>query len=114
MFLVADPSKAMVMKHYKELNRELTKAYLRSMQNQRMFINAKGGALPEEKIKIREKDDETFNRVSSLFDNMMRRTQPMNRSPKASATFTTTFPRINYSNNGQIETGIPMSDGEAS
>lgn len=35
-----------------------------------MFSKAKGGALPEQQIKIKQQDDETFDRVTGLFDKM--------------------------------------------
>ena len=53
------------------MNRDLTKAYLRQIENQNL-LKAKGGALPEQQIKMREQDEQTFDRVSSIFDEMMR------------------------------------------
>jgi len=40
-----------------------------------MFSKAKGGALPEQQIKMKQQDDETFERVSGLFDKMQRRSR---------------------------------------
>ena len=40
-----------------------------------MFSKAKGGALPEQQIKIKQQDDETFDRVTGLFDKMQRRSR---------------------------------------
>jgi hypothetical protein len=42
---------------------------------QTMFSKAKGGALPENQIKMKKDDDETFERVSGLFDKMQRRSR---------------------------------------
>jgi hypothetical protein len=42
---------------------------------QTMFTKAKGGALPEQQIKIKQQDDETFERVTGLFDKMQRRSR---------------------------------------
>jgi hypothetical protein len=73
-FLDRDEQKAMVLKNYKNINRDLTKAYLRQTEMKSMF-KAKGAALPEQQIKIKKEDDETFDRVSSLFDKMMKRSK---------------------------------------
>ena len=64
----------MVLKNFKNINRDLTKAYLRQNEMKSMF-KAKGGALPEQHIKIKKEDDDTFDRVSSLFDKMMKRSR---------------------------------------
>ena len=45
-FLSKDEQKAMVLKNFKNINRDLTKAYLRQNEMKSMF-KAKGGALPE-------------------------------------------------------------------
>lgn len=74
MFLNQDEQKSMVLKNFKSINRELTKAYLRQNEMKSMF-RSKGGALPEQHIKIKKDDDETFDRVSSLFDKMMKRSR---------------------------------------
>ena len=47
-FLAKDRQKALVFRNFKNLNRELTKAYLRQQDMQKMFSKAKGGALPEQ------------------------------------------------------------------
>jgi hypothetical protein len=39
------------------------------------MFKTKGGALPENTIKIRKEDAETFDRVSSLFGKMMKRSR---------------------------------------
>jgi hypothetical protein len=53
LFLERDQQKALVFKNFKNVNRELTKAYLRQLEMQTMFTKAKGGALPEQQIKIK-------------------------------------------------------------
>ena len=73
-FLKNDRQKSMVLSNFKNINRDLTKAYLRQHENKNMF-KAKGGALPEQHIKMKKEDDETFDRVSSLFDKMRRRSR---------------------------------------
>ena len=42
------------------------------METQGLFSKAKGGALPEHQIKVKQQDDETFERVSGLFDQMLK------------------------------------------
>jgi hypothetical protein len=47
MFLDRDAEKLLVFKNFKNLNRKLTKAYMRKSNNNDMFSKNKGGALPE-------------------------------------------------------------------
>ena len=47
LFCKADQRKAIVFQNYKQMNRDLTKAYLRQIENKNLFSKAKGGALPE-------------------------------------------------------------------
>jgi hypothetical protein len=72
LFLKNDPDRLIVFKNFKNLNRELTKAYLRKVETKGLFEKAKGGALPEHQIKMKQQDDQTFERVSGLFDQMLR------------------------------------------
>ena len=74
MFLSRDIQKALVFRNFKKLNRDLTKAYLRQLENTTMF-GKKGSALPDHQIKKKEQDEETFDRISTLFDKMMKRSR---------------------------------------
>ena len=65
----------MVFKNFRNYNRDLTKAYLRQTERQSLFEKAKGGALPEHQIKQKKEDDETFSRLSGLFNTMRRRSR---------------------------------------
>jgi hypothetical protein len=70
-----------VFANFKNLNRELTKAYLRQMETQGLFSKAKGGALPEHQIKVKQQDDETFEKVSGLFDQMLKSSRYSGQNP---------------------------------
>ena len=75
MFLGQDPQKLLVFKNFRNLNRDLTKAYLRQAETQSLFEKAKGGALPEHQIKQKQQDDETFGTLGMLFDTMRKRSK---------------------------------------
>lgn len=75
LFLDRDPQKAVVFKNFRNYNRDLTKAYLRQAETQSLFEKAKGGALPEHQIKQKKEDDETFTRLSNLYNTMRRRSR---------------------------------------
>ena len=75
MFLDRDAEKLLVFKNFKNLNRKLTKAYMRKSNNNDMFSKNKGGALPENQVKMKQQDDETFDKVTTLFDKMMKRSR---------------------------------------
>ena len=79
MFLKQDPNKAAVFNNFKNLNRDLTKAFLRQAETKKLYSHAKGGALPENHIKQKKQDDDTFDRVSSLFDSVLKRSRHSTR-----------------------------------
>ena len=54
MFLDRDAEKLLVFKNFKNLNRKLTKAYMRKSNNNDLFSKNKGGALPENQVKMKQ------------------------------------------------------------
>ena len=74
-YLPDDPQKLLVFKHFKVLNRDLTKAFNRQAEAAQLFSKAKGSALPEAQVRQKQEDEQTFERIGGLFDKMMRRSR---------------------------------------
>ena len=53
--------KVRVFDNFKDMSRQMNKAYLRLMENKKFFKAGAGGAIPEDRQKSKDEDDRTLD-----------------------------------------------------
>jgi len=59
--------KVRVFENFKDMSRQMNKAYLRLMENKKFFKAGAGGAIPEDRQKSKDEDDRTLDQIGTIF-----------------------------------------------